>query len=170
MKKKTKYIIFPHFTVSFLIHWGLFIFIIVVWAIWSSDKNNNDYLLLSLKIVGMVLPIILLVSTIIFNVFYWNAPVVINAEGMSQRHGFHKIKMKWEEIDTVQCRTHRPKFFRNDCVGYAPKLVFISTEQGYKVSIVMEKYVRKVFFRICENSELKQKCQTLLDSCDFPFL
>ena len=133
-----------------------------------SEESNNYYFLLSLKIIGTVLTVILLVSAIILNVFYWNAPVVINAEGMSQRHGLHKIEMKWEGIDTVHCHTHWPKFYKNDSIGYVPEVVFMSAEKGYKVSIVMEKNVRKVFFTMCGSSRLKQKCKILLDAWDFP--
>ena len=168
MKKKNKYIILPHIRVSFLIHLGLFASIIVICLILFSDESNNYYFLLSLKIIGIVLVVILLVSAIILNIFYWNAPVVIDAEGMSQRHGLHKIKLTWGEIDAVQCHTHWPKFYKYDSIGYVPELVFISTKQGYKVSMVMGKRVRKVFFTMCGSSRLKQKCKILLDAWDFP--
>ena len=170
MKEKTRYIIFPHMTVSILIHWFLFILCILDWSLLKQNNlENGETFNRVIKWIAVFLPIILVLSLIIFNVFCWNAWITIDSKGMRQRRWLRVITWDWDAIEEVKCRTHRSWCFANSGI-YAPKFVFISAVHKRKLSIVMEKRVRKIFFEKCINDAVKQKCRELLDCCDFTYI
>ena len=170
-KKKTKYIIFPHITVSILIHWFLFILCVLVWTVLGQNNpQNGETANAVIKFLAVFLPIILLISVVVFNVFYWNAWVTVDERGMRQRRGLRILEWNWDEIAEVKCRVHRSWPLRRTAGMYSPKFVFLSSAHQKKLSVVMEKYTRKVFFDQCRNEEIKQKCRELLDSCNFKYV
>ena len=162
LKNKTTYYIFPHLTVSILLHWLMMIFFIAAIVICYKYYQN------ALVAVIIVFLIVFILSFLLLNVFFWNAIIKVEAAGMTQRHGFHKCVWIWEEITDVKCRTHRPwPLNTSEGAMYSPKFIFISSKYKRGLSIVMEKHTRDVFFKMCSNEELKKKCYLLLDSCDF---
>lgn len=170
-KKKTKYIIFPHITVSILIHCFLFILCVLIWALLGQNNSKNGETANAvIKSLAVFLPIIFLISVVVFNVFYWNALVTIDEKGMRQRRGLQIVAWNWDEIVEIKCRVHRSWLLRATAGMYSPKFVFLSSAHKKKLSVVMEKYTRKVFFDQCKNEEIKQKCKELLDKCNFSYV
>ena len=169
LKEKSKYYVFPHITMS--LWWIFFSFIVFITGVVLLDRQSGSIPRAVILAFTVGYPIIYIVLILIFHVFYWNAVVRFDAEGMHQRRGKRIISWKWEEIIEVNCRTDRPWPLRTSAGAiYAPKFVFISSKHNKKLSIVMEKYAREVFFKMCKNEAIKEKSCALLNKCNFSFL
>lgn len=162
LKNKTTYYIFPHLTVSFLLHLLMIIFFMAAIVICYKYYQNALVAVVIIFLIAFILTFLLL------NVFFWNAVIKVERTGMTQRHGLRKRVWMWEEIIDVKCSTHRPwPLNTTEGAMYSPKFIFISSKYKKGLSIVMEEYTRDVFFKMCPNEDLKKKCHLLLDSCDF---
>lgn len=169
LKEKSKYYVFPHITMS--LWWIFFSFIVFITGLVLLDRQSGSIPRTVILAFTVGYPIVYIVLILIFHVFYWNAVVRFDAEGMHQRRGKRIISWKWEEIIEVNCRTDRPWPLRTSAGAiYAPKFVFISSKHNKKLSIVMEKYAREVFFKMCKNEAIKEKSCALLNKCNFSFL
>lgn len=163
--KAKRYHIFPHITVSILLHLIVLMFLII--TIISVDKYYPNITL----IVAFVMSALFVIMFLFLNVLFWNSMVKLDSNGMHQRRGFHIYTWRWDEITDVKCRVNRPwPFNTTAAAAYSPKIIFVSSAHKKKLSIVMEKYTKKIFFRTCSNEEIKEKCSQLLDSCNFVYI
>lgn len=162
--KAKKYHIFPHITVSILLH--LIVVIVFIIAIILSEKYYPD----STIIIVTVIPVLVAIMFIFLNVLFWNSMVTVDRNGMRQRRGFHVYTWHWDEISDVKCRINRPWPFNTTAAAmYSPKIIFISSTHKKKLSIVMEKYTRKVLLLMCSDEKLKEKCCELLEACNYVY-
>ncbi len=162
--KANKYHIFPHITVSILLH--LIVFIIFIVAIILSAKYYPD----STIIIATVIPALFVIMFLFLNVLFWNSMVTLDLDGMHQRRGVHMYTWRWDEITDVKCRVNRPWPLNTTAAAmYSPKIIFITSAHNKKLSIVMEKYTQKVLFKMCTNEELKVKCLQMLDACNYVY-
>lgn len=169
IKDKSEYRVFPHITVSIWLHCAFLIFFIICMIL--LGKEQGEIYKIIMIILAVVYPVIFIGMALLLNVFFWNAAVKINAEGMFSRRGLHIVAWKWDEIADIKCRTHRPWPLNTSAASmYSPKITFISSKHNKKCSIVMERYTKAVFFKICPNENIKEKCMQLLESCDFVYL
>lgn len=170
-KRKTKKnYIFPHASSSAFLHIAVLVFGTVAIVILERDLGEQfSYVIL---ICASVFPVILVLMAVLLNVFFWNAVVVIDDEGMHQRRGLHVYSWRWKEIQTVKCKTQRPRPFRSAqwSARFSPKFRFRSLTHGKELAIVMEYGVRKRFFQRCPDEMLKRKCQDLLRECNFFYI
>lgn len=163
--EKSRYHIFPHITVSILLH--LIVLMLCIVAIIVSNKYYPEAII----IIATVSLILFAIMFILLNVLFWNSVVTIDLEGMHQRCGFRVYTWRWNEITDVECRVNRPWPFNTTASAmYSPKIIFISSTHNKKLSIVMERYTRKVFFRMCQEEELREKCHRLLESCNYVYI
>lgn len=163
-EEKIKYKIYPHITVSILLHLIIFIFFIV--AIVVSTKYYPQAMIF----IATVMPIFFVILFVLLNILFWNSAVTIDSDGMHQRSGLRIYTWRWDEIADVRCRTNRSWPLNTTAAAmYLPKIIFISSTHKKKLSIVMEKYTQKVFFKMCPNEELKKECSRLLGACNFVY-
>lgn len=167
--KKGTYHIFPHISVSIWLH--LFVFLLFVVSAVILDRSAGEGFVRAKIILLISFPVFFLAMVLLLNVFFWNSVVTVDAEGMRQRRGLHVYVWRWDEVLDVRCRTERPLLFRSGQTAiFAPKFIIISPTHKKKLTIVMEKYARKVFFQTCPEGILKERCQALLDECNFVYL
>ena len=160
-----KYHIFPHITVSLLLHLTVLMFLIA--AIILSAEYRPDITL----IIAIPISVLFAIMFLLLNVFFWNSVVTIDLNGMRQRRGFHVYTWRWDEITGVKCRIDRPwPLNTTAATAYSPKLIFISSAHEKKLSVVMERYTRKVLFLMCPDEGVKKECRRLLEACNFVYL
>ena len=168
IREKDKYYIFPHITVSLFLH--CLIVIVYIITIILLKREQEQIFRIARIVCLIVIPVIFLVIFLFLNVFFWNAVVRIDSQGMHQRCGLRIFSWYWEEIKDVQCKTNRPWPLNTSAAAmYSPKLTFVSSEHNKRLSVVMEKYTRKVFFVMCPDGAVKQKSEQLLEKCNFSF-
>ena len=133
----------------------------------SVDKYYPNITL----IVAFVMSALFVIMFLFLNVLFWNSMVKLDSNGMHQRRGFHIYTWRWDEITGVKCRIDRPwPLNTTAATAYSPKLIFISSAHEKKLSVVMERYTRKVLFLMCPDEGVKKECRRLLEACNFVYL
>jgi len=168
VREKDKYYIFPHITGSILLHCLIVIIYIVSMIILGKEQ---EHVFRAIRTVcSIVIPVVFLTCFLLLNVFFWNAVVRIDSQGMHQRCGLRIFSWNWDEIKDVQCKTKRPWPLNTSAAAiYSPKFIFISSAHNKRLSVVMEKYTRKVFSAKCPMETVKEKYEQLLKKCDFMY-
>lgn len=155
LKKKSRYIIFPHLSASLLLHFGILVAMILVYIFLGMDNGEVGNMILT--IVAIVLPVLFVILFLTLNVFYWNAMIVIDPEKMTQRRGLHKRSIFWNEITDVTCTKGMNTYSASATLSFAPKVTFLTNSDS--ISIVMETRFCNVLQSVCPREELLSKIQ-----------